>query len=163
MEHSVSASGAPDWGFPVDRSLGDVASRREEVMVTLPVDASPSPQDVAFSVLFIFSRMLGQEVVRVRLLRGLEDAVHVVAEIGSQATLQEASASCRIVPISSAPEVGLVISAREAQGDAAACPQLSMSNSSAGMRLSLAFDVSQIAVVSARDFLQKIESVLHAL
>src|SRR5579859_28049 len=157
MEHSVSASGAPDWGFPVDRSLGDVASRREEVMVTLPVDASPSPQEVAFSVLFIFSRMLGQEVVRVRLLRGLEDAVHVVAEIGSQATLEEASASCRIAPISSAPEVGLVISAQEARGDAA-CPRLSMSNSSAGMRLSLAFDVSQIAVVSAQDFLQKIES-----
>jgi len=155
---AVAASDLPDCGFPIDRSLVGAASRRQKVSVPLGGEAAPSLREVAFSALFIFSRMVGREALSAPLLKGFQDGMQAVAEIGRESTLAEAFASCRIVPVSALPEIGLTISERPAHEDEGG-PELLI----VGSVLSLAFDVSRIAVTTARDFLEKIAIILNAL
>jgi amino acid adenylation domain-containing protein len=162
MKRSSALSRASNWEFPFDRSLIDIPSQREDVTITFSAEENISLHQVAFSVLFIFSRMVGQEVLSVCLLQGTQEVKHVVAEVRPQATLAEALASCRILPFAEAPEIGLVISDQGAQGGAGG-PVLSICEAAGELRLSFSFDVSRISAVSAQDLLQKIAILLRAL
>ena len=153
---------APDWGFPIDRSLIGVSASREEIAITLRAAGNPSIREVAFSVLFIFSRMVGLEALSARIRREDDEEIRVVAEVAPGATFAEALASCRLVPATDAPEIGLAIAEGRSREDSAG-PALSVRASPKALRLALSFDCSRIARVSAQDFLQKIAIVLHAL
>ena len=88
--------------------------------------------------------------------------MHIAADISAEATLDQAFASCKIVAVTTTPEIGLVILEQAAQDDGGHL-ELSISDGAPGLRLSLAFDPSRLAPLSARDFLEKIGIVLNAL
>jgi len=144
--------------FPLDRALAGTPPARKQVAINLPADSGIGAREIGFAVLFIFSRMLGQNELSVRLLRGRIDAMHIAADIPAEARLDQAFASCKIVGVTTKAEIGLVILEQAAQDDGG---HLELSISDGG--LSLAFDPSQLAPRSARDFLEKIGIVLNAL
>jgi amino acid adenylation domain-containing protein len=148
--------------FPLDRALAGTSPARKHVGINISADRGIGVREIGFAVLFIFSRMLGQNELRVRLLRGTIDAMHIAADISAEATLEQAFASCKIVAVSTKAEIGLVILEQAAQNDGGDL-ELSISDAAPGLRLSLAFDPSQLAPLSARDFLEKIGIVLNAL
>jgi len=152
----------PGLEFPIDRSLIGVSSRQEEVALILGAADQRSLAEVAFSVLLVFSRMVSQDTLSVRLRRRAGDTDYAVAELRQGATLEEALDSCRFVPATDAPEIGLVISDRKMEGGSAG-PELRICDSPGEIRLALFFDVAQISPLSARDFLQKIAIILRAL
>jgi amino acid adenylation domain-containing protein len=151
-----------EWDFPTDRSLAGTATGGEQVAISLPADPAVGTREIAFAVLFIFSRMLGQIQLSVRLMCGNKNAMYIAADISAAATLEQAFASCKIVSVTVAAEIGLVILERGAQDDAE-LPKLSINYGAEGSILCLAFDSSQLASLSARDFLQKIAIIVNAL
>jgi len=162
MERSAMTSQVPDWQFPIDRSLLGISSCREEVTITLGAGAIPSVREVTFAVLFVFSRMVSQDFLSVRLLREGGEVKHAVTEFRPGATLAEAFGSCRIVADTDAPEIGLAISEPGVRSEDAG-PELKICDWPGKPCLSFSFDLSQISALSAHDFLQKTAIVLRAL
>jgi amino acid adenylation domain-containing protein len=159
---AVTKTNRKDWDFPVDRALAGTPPGRDQVAINLPTDSEIGTREIGFAVLFIFSRMLGQTKLRVRLLRGTMEPMHIAADIPAEATLDEAFASCKIVAFTAKAEIGLVILEQAAQDDGGSL-ELSVSYGAPGLHLSLAFEQSRLASLSARDFLEKIGIILSAL
>jgi amino acid adenylation domain-containing protein len=158
----VTRTQRSDWDFPVDRALAGAPPGRKQVAVNLRDLRGIGTREIGFAVLFIFSRMLGQNELRARLLRKTADAMHIAANISAEATLGQAFASCKIVAITATAEIGLVILEQGAQ-DKGSRLELSISDGAPGLGLSLAFDPSELASLSAQDFLEKIGIILDAL
>lgn len=150
-----------DSDFPEDRAHVGTPAGRKTVEINL-ADKEIGTREIGFAVLFIFSRMLGQNKLSLRLLRGTNEPMHIAADIPAEATLEQALASCEIVAFTANAEIGLVILEEAAQG-AGDGLELSVNYSASGVDLSLTFDRSRLAPLSARDFLEKIGIILRAL
>src|SRR5579872_4097145 len=77
----VTKTSREDCDFPVDRSLAGRPSGRSQVAINIPADREIGTREIGFAVLFIFSRMLDQNKLRVRLLRGAMGPLHIAADI----------------------------------------------------------------------------------
>lgn len=159
-------------GFPADRSLVDLPSERATVSVVLPSCAHgatgrPVVEIVAFAALFVFARMLQQDVVQSRLVvnDGGVAELPVAARIAADATLSAALRTTRIgagaAEIGGA-EIDLAIRAQAGDGDGPGTV-LSFVCDGADLHLSLDFDAARLSPLSARDFLEKIGLILDHL
>lgn len=145
--------------FSVDRTLIGVLGSREKATIVLSLDQSIETRELGVAILFIYSRMLGQSEIAVRLLRGAHAATYVVADIPPNATLWQAYSSCNVIACTPGAKIDVVL--REgADAYEQHRLELSIGHGRAGQQLCLAFNTSHIALVTARDFLEKIGIVL---
>ncbi len=155
--------------FPVDRSLAELPERHSTLSLAMPLGATliqsrPMGDVIAFAALFVCARMLdlGRICARRSSNSVAPEGDFIEVEYAQDLSLGRAFATLHRGEASGSNDVDLVI-VEPGGRSFGADVELSFETVDGGLRLTLDFDSSQVALASARDFIEKIALVAEAL